>query len=115
MTCIRGFSPGRAAVLGVLGSLLTVASPGWAQRAAPVPGLSERPAVLLAGASQAMVLGTARAGERIVGVGDHGVVLLSDDGGGTFHQAKAVPTRATLTAVHFVSDREGWAVGHRGI
>lgn len=62
-----------------------------------------------------MMLGAARAGARIVAVGDHGIVLLSDDGGATFRQAKAVPVRATLTTVCFVDDKRGWAAGHRGV
>jgi len=49
----------------------------------------------------------------MVAVGDRGVVLLSDDGGATFRQAKQVPTRATLTTVAFAPDgATGWAVGH---
>ena len=80
------------------------------------PGtLQDRPAVVLPWADQAAILGTARAGRRIVGVGNHGVVLLSDDDGRTFRQAKAVPTRATLTSVSFINEREGWSVGHSSV
>ncbi len=61
-----------------------------------------------------MLLGAARAGDRIVAVGDHGVVLLSDDDGRHFRQAASVPTRAVLTGVSFADARNGWAVGHRG-
>jgi photosystem II stability/assembly factor-like uncharacterized protein len=38
-------------------------------------------------------------------------VLLSDDQGATWKQAK-VPTRALLTAVYFHDDKLGWVVGH---
>ncbi|MBI5443489.1 MAG: glycosyl hydrolase, partial [Deltaproteobacteria bacterium] len=66
-------------------------------------------------ATRSMMLGAVRAGKRIVAVGAHGIVLLSDDGGATFRQAKSVPVRSTLTAVSFVDDKAGWAVGHWGV
>lgn len=65
-------------------------------------------------ADQAMMLGMAWAGSRAVAVGDHGVVLLSDDQGATFRQAKSVPVSSMLTAVSFIDDRHGWAVGQWG-
>jgi photosystem II stability/assembly factor-like uncharacterized protein len=73
------------------------------------------PAQIVAHATQAAMLASTRAGARIVAVGDRGVVLLSDDGGKSFRQAKAVPTDSTLTSVSFVDDRQGWAVGHWGV
>ena len=39
-------------------------------------------------------------------------MLLSDDQGATWRQAKSVPTRVMLTAVFFVDAEYGWAVGH---
>ncbi|WP_240674547.1 WD40/YVTN/BNR-like repeat-containing protein [Burkholderia stabilis] len=65
--------------------------------------------------ASASMLGVYRAGSRIVAVGDHGVILLSDDDGKTFRQAVDVPTRATLTSVYFTDARNGWAVGHWGV
>ncbi len=52
-------------------------------------------------------------GKRIVAVGDHGIVLLSDNDGADFRQAKSVPVRSTLTAVCFVDDKTGgrWGIG----
>lgn len=66
-------------------------------------------------AVKAPMLAAARAGKRIVCVGDYGTVLLSDDEGRTWRQAALVPSRETLTAVSFVNDRQGWVVGHGGI
>jgi photosystem II stability/assembly factor-like uncharacterized protein len=66
-------------------------------------------------AARATMLATARAGTRIVAVGDRGIVLLSDDGGRTHRQAKAVPVDATLTSVSFVDEKLGWATGHWGV
>lgn len=56
----------------------------------------------------------ARAGQRLVAVGERGLVMLSDDSGKTWQQA-AVPVAVTLTAVQFVDATHGWAVGHAGV
>jgi photosystem II stability/assembly factor-like uncharacterized protein len=77
--------------------------------------LVQQPAVLIDGADKAPMLAIARAGHRLVAVGEHGIVLLSDDDGAHFRQAKAVPTRTTLNAVTFVSNSEGWIAGHWGV
>lgn len=61
----------------------------------------------------APILAVARAGGRSVAVGDHGIVILSDDGT-HFRQASSVPTRSTLTSVFFIDGKNGWAVGHDG-
>jgi photosystem II stability/assembly factor-like uncharacterized protein len=57
----------------------------------------------------------ARAGHRLVAVGEMGVVLLSDDDGKSFRQARSVPVDGALVAITFVDDRHGWAVGHLGM
>lgn len=94
---------------------LTLAGPlAIAQHAEVAAAQSALPAVQTPLATQAMILGAARAGKRVVAVGDHGVVLLSDDDGKHFRQAKSVPTRAVLTAVSFSDAQNGWAVGHHG-
>jgi len=58
-----------------------------------------------------LLLDVAHAGKRLVTVGDRGHILYSDDSGKTWTQAQ-VPTRQMLTAVFFVDDKKGWAVGH---
>ena len=57
-----------------------------------------------------VLLAVARAGDRLVAVGDRGTVLLSDDQGAGW---RSVPTGsdALLTASVFVSAAEGWVVG----
>jgi photosystem II stability/assembly factor-like uncharacterized protein len=75
---------------------------------------SVRPATLSAHAAQAVTLSVARAGSRLVAVGERGLVLLSDDEGAQWRQV-AVPTSATLAAVKFVTPQAGWAVGHYGV
>lgn len=118
-TCAaRVFSPA-----GVIALFLLLVCPAFAgERTAPpaaaggAPGtLKLQPAEITTAAAKAMMLSVARAGKRMVAVGDHGIVLLSDDEGGTFRQAKSVPVRSTLTAVCFVDEKTGWAVGHWGV
>jgi photosystem II stability/assembly factor-like uncharacterized protein len=62
-------------------------------------------------ASRGLLLDVTQAGKRLIVVGDRGHILYSDDQGKTWTQAK-VPTRQLLTAVYFVDDKHGWAVGH---
>lgn len=56
----------------------------------------------------------ARAGDRLVSVGERGTVLLSDDEGRSWRQVVA-PVRLTLTSLCFADSRLGWAVGHGGV
>jgi len=66
-------------------------------------------------AVKAPLVGLALAGSRLVAVGDYGVIILSDDRGATWRQARAVATRSLLTAVTFVDASRGFAVGHGGV
>jgi photosystem II stability/assembly factor-like uncharacterized protein len=77
--------------------------------------LRHQPAMHLANPTRAQMLAVGKAGARIVAVGDHGTVLLSDDAGQTWRQAREVPTRVMLTSVSFVDDKQGWAAGHWGV
>ena len=62
-------------------------------------------------AAKSLMIDVVHAGKRLVAVGDRGHIVYSDDQGKTWTQAK-VPTRQLLTAVYFVDDKNGWAVGH---
>jgi len=73
---------------------------------------ANRPAEIEPLASSSLLLDLAVAGQRLVAVGERGHVMLSDDHGATWRQAKSVPTRVLLTAVFFVDAEYGWAVGH---
>jgi len=63
-------------------------------------------------ATRSLLLDLANAGSRLVAVGERGHVLLSDNHGQTWRQAKSVPTQTLLTAVCFSDERNGIAVGH---
>ena len=58
--------------------------------------------------------GMARAGERVIAVGQRGHILFSDESGKHWQQA-AVPASADLTAVNFPTATQGWAVGNDGV
>jgi photosystem II stability/assembly factor-like uncharacterized protein len=49
--------------------------------------------------------------DRVIAVGERGIILYSDDDGVSWTQAK-VPTRATLNAVTFLDQKTVFAVGH---
>lgn len=93
--------------------LLNLGSALAASAATGSAQLKVEPAVRAAAAIHSPILGADRAGERIVAVGDHGTILLSDDGR-NFRQAETVPIASTLTAVSFADEKNGWAVGHWG-
>lgn len=65
-------------------------------------------------AAKGLINGLATAGQRLVGVGQRGHVVYSDDQGKSWRQAK-VPVASDLVAVSFPSAQQGWAVGHDGV
>ena len=116
----RAESPGFAVLANPLGALRraprrsffafasVLAVVGSARAAEPAP-LSAEPARL---AAHSLLIAVATAGPRLVAVGDRGIILLSDDRGGSWIQALAVPTQALLTGVCFLDAQHGVAVGH---
>lgn len=86
---------------------------GSAQAQSPAP-IVIQPARTDPHAMHEMLLDAARAGQRIVAVGASGYVVLSDDGGASYRQAKKVPVDFTLTSVAFTDASNGWAAGHGG-
>lgn len=95
-------------------SLLMLGLAPAVSRAVPAPADAlDRPARAVRDPARAMLLDAARAGTRIVAVGERGLVALSDDGGATWRQAPT-PTSVTLTAVRFADANQGFAVGHGG-
>jgi len=55
-----------------------------------------------------------RFGNRIVAVGDHGYIVISDDFGKTWRRARA-PAAPLLAAIDFLDDTLGLAVGHDSV
>jgi photosystem II stability/assembly factor-like uncharacterized protein len=88
---------------------MSLASPAFAI------DLLELPAVKSGIATRALLLDVAPRGETgFVAVGEHGVILVSEDGGESWSQA-SVPASVTLTGVFFATAEAGWAVGHDGL
>ncbi len=94
------------------------AAPAGAAGSTPADGAVSaarlRPAVTAQHAAQAVMLGAAWTGTRIVSVGERGLILFSDDQGQHWQQA-SVPVSVTLTAVRFADPQHGIAVGHAGV
>ena len=81
--------------------------------AASVGEALQRPALSVKAPQRAVLLSAALAGERIVAVGERGIVALSDDRGATWRQAPC-PVSVTLTMVRFADAKVGYATGHGG-
>lgn len=95
------------------GALLVAAAVAPLAHAAPVEHALRRPALMVKAPQRGVLIAAALAGERIVAVGERGIVALSDDRGGTWRQVPC-PVSVTLTMVRFADARHGVAVGHGG-
>jgi photosystem II stability/assembly factor-like uncharacterized protein len=100
-------------IAGVL-FLVTTLLLGTGSASAQRPTALERPSLLSAKAVGAAMLAVTRAGDRLVAVGERGIVLLSDDSGRSWRQVET-PVRVSLTTVTFVGEKKGWAAGHLGV
>jgi len=93
-------------------SLSSVVSTAQAAQDAAQPGADSSIYSIESGKSvHGLLLDVTHAGTRLVTVGERGHILYSDDQGKDWTQAK-VPSRQLLTALYFVDDKHGWAVGH---
>lgn len=90
------------------------ASTGAANRPTPWRDVLDTPAVPSPLAARSLLTGLARAGARVVAVGQRGHVLFSDDAGKSWNQAD-VPVSSDLVAVSFPNPDAGWIVGHDGV
>ncbi|WP_165391000.1 WD40/YVTN/BNR-like repeat-containing protein [Pseudoduganella lutea] len=82
--------------------------------AARVADVLDRPAAQDRQPASRVMLGLDRHGKRTLAVGERGLVLVSDDDGKAWRQAR-VPVSVTLTAVRFVTPDLAWAIGHGGV
>ena len=107
MNSVLRYSVWRPLWIALFMSIVSIA------HAAPVGSALERPSVVTTMAARSYLLGIAQAGERLVAVGERGIVVLSDDAGVNWRQVQA-PVSVTLTAVRFADAMHGYAVGHGG-
>ncbi len=108
----------RAAAFALLGLAVTIAVPHVGHAA---PNVSDayafevnRPSHPTPRALTGLFTSVARAGNRMVAVGERGRIILSDDNGATWRQIQT-PTSVTLAHVTFATPTDGWAVGGMGI
>lgn len=86
-----------------------------ASLAAEYPPIPEPGQAFIApNATEAVLLDGVYVDGRLVVVGQHGIVLISDDEGRSWTQ-KQSGTRAALTGVYFHDRSTGWVVGHDAI
>lgn len=102
--------PGRAA-RGAAALALALAFAPLAALGQESDGLEPVPSVIAPLADRSLLLDIDVAGDRLVAVGERGHILLSDDSGVSWRQVPA-PVSVVLTAVQFVNETTGWAVGH---
>ncbi len=72
------------------------------------------PAIELHEPAASLLISVTRAGDRLVAVGGHGVIIYSNDNGVTWSQA-AVPVEVTIDTVGFATPLDGWAAGAYGV
>ena len=94
--------------------LAAVSASALSTTAAPFRHPLDVPAAESSLAAHSPLYAVAKAGERLVAVGQRGHIVYSDDGGVTWRQA-SVPVSTDLVAVSFPSATHGWAVGHGGV
>jgi len=102
----------RAALLLVLAAILLGGLRAWGQRDASNHRAPRIDPVELA--KRSVLTAITSAGERLVAVGERGIILLSDDYGHSWKLAQ-VPVRNTLTSVRFRDEQVGLAVGHQNV
>jgi photosystem II stability/assembly factor-like uncharacterized protein len=104
-----------AFLCGVLCLALTMLAPACsaAHVATGVRAL-DMAAIQVKAPGQVVLISITNAGNRLVAVGEHGVIAYSDDSGTHWKQA-VVPVDVTLTAVYFKNSMDGWAAGHYGV
>jgi photosystem II stability/assembly factor-like uncharacterized protein len=96
------------------GAALGVALPA-AARAALSTGVYvlDTPSIPVRAPARVFLEAVARTANRLVAVGEHGVVIYSDDEGMSWRQA-SVPVDVTLTCIAFATPETGWCAGHFG-
>lgn len=82
--------------------------------AADFKDVLETPVLASPLAARGLINGLTMAGQRVIGVGQRGHIVYSDDQGANWQQA-TVPVSSDLVAVSFPSPQRGWAVGHDGV
>ncbi len=99
----------RIAVLGLCAALL-LPFVSFAESSASATGQVISARTL----SRLLITDVTRVGRRLVAVGEHGYILLSDDDGASWTRATNA-RRTMLTGVRFADAQHGWVTGHDGV
>ena len=101
------------AVTALLGGLLAYVGGSFEARAQINPAVMPASGPLSKQTMARLLLtDAARIGNRVVAVGDRGYIVYSDSNGTSWQRAKTPPNTPLLTAIYFLDDKTGWAVGH---
>lgn len=98
----------------IAGGMLVVGSVVVAAQGAASVDLIDAPSRTLVTALRSTVSGVASQGGRTVAVGPRGLILLSEDGGGSWRQVSS-PVSTDLATVRFAGPGVVWAVGHDAV
>jgi photosystem II stability/assembly factor-like uncharacterized protein len=102
----------RSSAAGWLATALSMTvTLGLCAHAAAQEDAEPEPAIMARLAPKALTLDAVVVDDAMVAVGERGHILISTDGGESWHQQES-PTRTMLTAVFFHDRNLGWAVGH---
>ncbi len=104
----RGFSVASLGMGAVLASGLKPA------RASTGIAVLDTPAIPVLNPARVSLIAITLAGKRLVAVGEHGVIIYSDDNAVTWTQA-SVPVDVLLTSIAFATPMIGWAAGNFGV
>jgi len=74
----------------------------------------DTPAIAVRRPDHVLLEAVTQVGGRLIAVGEHGVIIVSDDSGRSWRQA-AVPVDVTLNCIAFADPLVGWAAGHFGV
>ena len=77
-------------------------------------GVLNEAAITVKDPTHVRLISIARAGNRLVAVGEYGVIVYSDDNGSSWHQS-SVPVSVTITCIAFANAQSGWAAGDYGV
>jgi photosystem II stability/assembly factor-like uncharacterized protein len=77
---------------------------------APKPIVKPRPSEMMPLAARAMMLDVVNTGDHLLAVGEHGIIVVSNNGR-QWAQVQT-PIRSPLTAASFANNMDGWVVGH---
>ena len=90
--------------------LFLISNPGFAE---PQKIIQQKDAIIAPLADKSLLLDVTRAGDNWITVGEWGHILYSNNSK-DWIQAPT-PTQNTLTAVYFLNDKQGWAIGHDSV